>query len=154
MNPPSMNEVVKYAHISRIRYAHHRVGEMAIEGRKETEPMFSRQILMAAGSGVWNRETSGLSAEDLIPLVNGNIESAPDQLMRGAQAADTATQHCYANRHDGDSIAGSIHDSSELRFVRGNFKIHQLAPESPSLPESKADAGRHPNCAGELRCPA
>jgi hypothetical protein len=72
---------------------------MPVKSRKEPEAVLARKIRAAANARTRNRQAASLPAEDPFRFVNGNLKSAFDQLVRGAQACNASTQYRHSNGH-------------------------------------------------------
>jgi hypothetical protein len=72
---------------------------MPVKSGEEAETVLARKILAAASARTWDRQTARLPSKNILRFVNGNPESALDQLVRGAQASNAATQYGHMNGH-------------------------------------------------------
>jgi hypothetical protein len=92
-NPRRLNEIVVAARAGRPeRYSPHRIGDVLVEARKETEAVLARQVGASADAGAGSRQASRFAAERVAPLVDGDGEAALGELLRGGEAADAAAQ--------------------------------------------------------------
>jgi len=87
------DEVVDHALPAPSRDARHGVGQVAVEAREEAEPVLGGDVgpPIRPRAGEW--EAARLAAEPRAALVHAGRESAVDELVRGAQAADAAAEH-------------------------------------------------------------
>src|ERR1022692_711523 len=92
-------KVIENAHVAWERYSHHGVRQMPVKSGEEAETVLARKILAAASARTWDRQTARLPSKNILRFVNGNPESALDQLVRGAQASNAATQYGHMNGH-------------------------------------------------------
>jgi hypothetical protein len=89
VNARRVHQVVKHAHITGIRDAHHGVRQVPVKSREKSESVFTREILAAGSSCIGDRQAASFPAEYVLLFVYGDLKSALNQLMRGAEAANT-----------------------------------------------------------------
>src|SRR6185437_7979831 len=95
-----MDQVVKNAYVARKWNALHRIGNVLVERREETEAVFAGKIFAAVDACVGDRDAAGLASEDVILLIYRYFEAAFHEFVRGTQAGDTASKNRNLVWHD------------------------------------------------------
>ncbi len=105
-----LHEVVRAARAAIAeRDSAHRVDDVFVEAREETEPVLAGQILASAGARTRDRHAPRFAAERGLPFVDGDREPALGQFVGGAETADAATEH--GNRLIRSWSADDVHDA-------------------------------------------
>jgi hypothetical protein len=99
-----MYKIVENAQVAWERYSHHRVRQMPVKRGEEAETVLARKVPAAAGTCAWDRQTARLPAKNILCFENGNLKSALDQLVCGAQAGNSTTQHGHMNGHNHQTL--------------------------------------------------
>jgi len=125
------------------RDAAHRVGQVAVEARKEAKAVLGGQVGAAAGARARDGHAARLATQVRPRLVDGHLEAALGELVGRAQARDAAAEDRHRIAHEpslrGDAGGGlvAVRTAQARGLTRSRYRLARRFVAQVTAPKER-----------------